>query len=203
MSNCSHITTLATRESQVIITIQGFRISKSHFKHLRFSVGSTSRGRGCLWETKEECKSVSVFSQLLEHLQIQEWFLDFHDDCMQFSCHLNHLLKEREISIEVLVKKLSQNGRENLIFTLPKYSSQYFVESVYIYIRWTSFFTTKLVNKWNVLFQKSTQWACFAIFSMFCDYRSQYWSYDHIVYIFFHLQNIPQLLLGTDFLFDV
>ena len=60
-----------------------------------------------------------------------------------------------------------------------------------------------LVNTWGLLFQKGTQVKGFAIFSVFCDSRSQYWSYDHIVYIFFHLQNIPQLLLGTDFLFDV
>ena len=35
----------------------------------------------------------------------QIWYLSRVHDCMQFSCHLNHLLKEREISIEVLVKK--------------------------------------------------------------------------------------------------
>jgi len=58
-------------------------------------------------------------------------------------------------------------------------------------------------HDWSLLFQKGTQLACFAIFSVFCDSRSQYWSYDYIVYIFSHLQDIPQLLLGTDFLFDV
>ena len=53
------------------------------------------------------------------------------------------------------------------------------------------------------IISKGHSMSLFCFFSVFCDSRSQYWSYDYIVYIFFHLQNIPQLLLGTDFLFDV
>ena len=59
-----------------------------------------------------------------------------------------------------------------------------------------------LVNKWSLLFQKSTQLDTFAFFSVFCDSRSQYRSYDHVLYIFSHLQNNAQLLLGADFLFN-
>ena len=47
-------------------------------------------------------------------------------------------------------------------------------------------------NTWSLLFQKGTQVKDFAIFSVFCDSRRQYWFYDHVVYIFFHLQNIAR-----------
>ena len=63
--------------------------------------------------------------------------------------------------------------------------------------------STILVNIWSLLFQKGTLLKHFAIFLVFSISRSQYWSYDHVVYIFFHLQNNAQLLLGADFLFDV
>ena len=46
-------------------------------------------------------------------------------------------------------------------------------------------------NVYKVLIEKRTDFSGRAS-------RSEYWSYDHGVYIFFHLQNIPQLLLGTD-----
>ena len=56
-----------------------------------------------------------------------------------------------------------------------------------------------LVNTWSLLFQKGTQLEVFAFFSVFCDSWSQYRSDDYVIYICFHLQNIAQLLLGTDF----
>ena len=64
-------------------------------------------------------------------------------------------------------------------------------------------FCWNLVNTWSLLFQNVDKVENFAFFLVFSVSRSQYWSNDHTIYIFFHLQNNAQLLLGTDFLFDV
>ena len=64
-------------------------------------------------------------------------------------------------------------------------------------------FTTIMSTFEAYYFKRALNCTFLLFFSVFCDYRSQYWSYDRIVYIFFLLQNISQLLLGTDFLFDV
>ena len=58
----------------------------------------------------------------------------------------------------------------------------------------------QLVNKWSLLFQKGTQVYNFAFFQFFVIFFS---SDDYVEYIFFHLWNNAQLLLGADFLLDV
>ena len=88
----------------------------------------------------------------------------------------------------------------NMVFHSSKLLKKYRILPIFSKL---AILKSNLVNMWSLLFQKGTQLNGFAFFSVFCDSRGQYRSDDYVVYIFFHLWNIPQLLLGTDFLFDV